>query len=123
MEKVKVTKEVAEAIELVKPYNTLDQIVKVSALNKWGGDEDDYAECLNSCQLPLNTLITALYIGYEVEESPEDKASEAFLDALKKRRQAHDDEDNDASYFYKGYMTGIRFMAETFDIKVVGVNA
>jgi hypothetical protein len=76
-EKVKVTKEQAKAIEYLLSkkssyHGNISQVVK------------DHAEC--NCDwcgdssyinlMPLDTLIRALYIGYEVEKSNEEKAVE-----------------------------------------------
>lgn len=66
-EKVKLPSEVAKAIEKVNLRWTRSEIVEYHATGKGKWD----ISYLNT--LDLDTLITALYIGYEVEETPEEK--------------------------------------------------
>ena len=113
MEKVRVTKEVAEAIEIVTISNTPAEIIKISALNGWGGDEDDYAECLNSSQLSLDTLIIALYIGYEIKKTPEEELAESYR--FNYLIEGQDDEN-------RAFANGIRYAVNTLGIKIEGVN-
>jgi hypothetical protein len=74
VEKVKVSKDQEESIRnATRDYANVATIVR----SKSRGEvfPSDYDQ-LN--QLDLDTLIRALYIGYEVEQTPEDKVREFF---------------------------------------------
>lgn len=81
-DKVKVSKDVAEAIDrVVKSYQRLfpeninETIIKghIESPDGWRGEGSEHIN-----KLPLDTLIRALYIGYEVEQSPEDRVREYY---------------------------------------------
>jgi hypothetical protein len=75
--KVILTKEQAEALESAKSIQIeegydLSNIVAWKVNDLFSHDE----EALN--QLELDTLIKALYVGYEVEKSPEEKVRDYY---------------------------------------------
>jgi hypothetical protein len=77
-EKVKITKEQAEAIDMVlnNPFHSRwDVVIGIHAKDSCAWSEG--AKALNG--MPLDTLIRALYIGYEVELTPEEKAVEWMI--------------------------------------------
>jgi hypothetical protein len=105
--KVLLTKEQAEALE-----SSLDlqgckkaDVVEWHATNLWDGKR----KALN--QFPLDTLIRALYVGYELEMSPEEKVRE-FFEAV-----------NGGEFSYNaGIRKGIIQTLELLGKKIKGVN-
>jgi hypothetical protein len=82
-EKVKITKEQAEAIEhlLNTPFcdkykNNPECIISTHANNKANRNNWWIGKSTPLNDMTLDTLIRALYIGYEVEKSNEEKAVE-----------------------------------------------
>jgi predicted HTH transcriptional regulator len=72
MEKTKLTKQQAEALEKAHAMYRPDEIVVIHV--------EDGLEVPNNClnELTLNTLIRALYIGYEVELTEQEKIQELW---------------------------------------------
>lgn len=101
MEKVKVSREVAEAIERLRK-NGHDNNSFIEGHVKYGYELDEN-KCLN--ELDTETLARALLIGYEVEETPQERLKE---------------------YYDKTSVVERIVIAETLEIlniKVKGVNA
>lgn len=79
-DKVKLTKEQAEAVVYVTDYyngqeNPLEYIVGTHAIEPEAWDDD----CTSPLRfMPMDTLIRALYIGYEIEMTEEEQLLEAF---------------------------------------------
>jgi hypothetical protein len=77
MEKVKLTMGQAQDIESLK-HNY--KMTEESILEMCFRDRSFFKyKAENIAHIPLDTLIRALYIGYEAEETPEDKVREYFL--------------------------------------------
>lgn len=74
MNKVKVSREVAEAIERLRK-NGHDNNSFIEGHVKYGYELDEN-KCLN--ELDTETLARALLIGYEVEETPEEEILEVY---------------------------------------------
>jgi hypothetical protein len=75
LEKVILTKQQAEALEKAKEYNYREVIVaqKVTEhINK------SFLYGATIKEIPLDTLIRALYIGYEVEQTEQEKIQEIW---------------------------------------------
>lgn len=70
--KVTVSREVAEILDQQRDNGLHESTIKYHAMEPEGWLED--AAPLNG--LPLDTLIRALYIGYEVERTPEEEVAE-----------------------------------------------
>jgi hypothetical protein len=98
--KVKLPKEVAKVIDnLLSHGAALEDIIYDHVTSQWTRDQFK--------ELPLDTLIRALYIGYEVEQTPEDKVREYY--------EAHN---NTHTYTRKA----IAHVLNLLDIKIKGVN-
>lgn len=102
-EKQKVSREVEQALNHVKERFSNDIIIDshVRMPNGWNTESNAYA--LNG--LDLDTLIRALYIGYEVELTPEERILEYY-------QATQWVQEKDA----------ITFVLETLNIKIKGVN-
>jgi hypothetical protein len=75
MEKAKLTKEQAEAIESALSDKSCAEVVMIHAdkIDFWAG-----AKVTPLNDLDLNTLIIALYIGYEVELTEQEKIQDLY---------------------------------------------
>jgi hypothetical protein len=72
---VTVSREVAEAIkQTVDCFGNYSEIIECHVAGPNDYLEDSGQEALNG--LPLDTLIRALYVGYDVEKSPEEKLAD-----------------------------------------------
>jgi hypothetical protein len=107
LEKVKLQKEVAEALEFAKSKVSKEDIVRWHVDHIWTDDEKPLQS------LSLDHLITALYVGYELEVSPEEKVKEYFLNHLKLEDQV----------YHNGVLNGILKTLELLNIKLKGVNS
>lgn len=109
-EKVKVSKEVAEVIEILKDAKRpLHEMVK-HYLN------DDFIwtlefKCLDN--LSNDDFIRALYVGYEVEQTPEEKILAEY--------NWH--KPFDCSIEGGIYREGMKFVLNAYNIRIKGVNA
>jgi hypothetical protein len=74
MEKAKLTKEQAEALELAKETWSKDIIVCLHVER----NANDWHKCKGLNGMILDTLIRALYIGYEVEQTEQEKIQEIW---------------------------------------------
>ncbi len=114
-EKLKVSREVADAIEYIKTLNSINEILINHAI------ADDAwirkAEAVND--LSIGELATALIVGYEVEKTPHEKIAVIYKRHYPKSR---DGSDSTQKYFSKGYVKGIKFTLEKLGITVKGVN-
>lgn len=116
MEKVKVTKEVAEAIEALRKQGDSDEeILRVLA------DPDDgwatpKTEILND--IPFITVVKAVVIGYEVEETPEEKISKYYYEALERSNSQY----SNVRHVAYGDMRAVKYTLDTLGISIKGVN-
>jgi hypothetical protein len=100
-EKVKLTAEQAKKIiQLQKDYTNERTVSEFITTNPAARKE-----------LTLDTLIRALYIGYEVEETPEERIKETFerFESSEVGREV-------------GFAGGIKFVLNELGIKIDGVN-
>lgn len=132
VEKVKLPKEVCEAIETMRS-NEMTNYAIISSLNDSFWVKDKGCELSNvinanhvlydyTHQSPLqNTelIIEALVNGYEVEPTPEKKLLEMYKQALQNHQNAKIDEE---IIYYSGYSQGILITLETLGIEIEGIN-
>lgn len=119
MEKVKVTKAVANSIEKLREAwgDAADhKMISVAFDDTDSWVSETHAE-LN--EMDSMTLVKALTIGYEVESTPHDSVREAFEAATRSRESAVTD-------LYKNFQDGIRVgivrTLRLLDIKIEGVE-
>lgn len=114
-DKVKLTKKQADAIEklLSMTYYKKDIIVDHHAKDdkRW----DDEIESLNG--LPLDTLIRALYIGYEVEQTVEEQLLEYYEKANRNKLNTDINEQ-----LWSGARMGMEKALNIIGMKVKGIN-
>lgn len=112
--KVAISEEVAEAIEYAKSYCLGDIEFIVKFHSETPDDWGDYIGRESLSKVTLDTVVRALYVGYVVEESPEEKiaAEIKFHDSASKAFP----ETNQGMYS-KGYSDGLRKA-----VKLVGIE-
>lgn len=100
-DKVKLTKEQAEKIEKLLDYHTRDRIV------------NDFVTAENRSKegLTLDVLIKALYIGYEVDQTPEEQLVDFFNEQI-----------NTDGYNQMATEAAIVKVLDILNIKVKGIN-
>lgn len=110
MEKVKVSQAIANAIEDTRSNGFSDEsIISAHAImpNNWSLKEN---KALNG--MSLDTLIRALYFGYEIEQTPEEK----ILDEYNWRKPLNCGVEGGM------YREGMKFVLNALNIKIKGVN-
>lgn len=123
MDKVKLPQEVAEAIEELRNVGMSNWAIIAIA-----NDPSEYSyvideECLGEYSTTLSRfkdrdkLLGALVNGYEIEQTPEERLRDIFIDAANERLSAGSDGE-----YYVGMMDGIRTALNTLGIKIVGIN-
>lgn len=123
MDKVKVSREVAEALDdLFSRKNdnySNDEILKkhFNALHgdRWSGGNKDY---LN--ELSMSEMAQAMFVGYEVEQTPEEQIIQYVLDRQNAIRTY---KALDVQLKAEGKIEGVKFALDTLGIKIEGVNA
>ena len=117
---MKVSREVADAIERIKAKFDFEEIIAsyvrakdIDTNYEWGG-----------CHKPLNTLeieelATALLVGYEVEMTPYEIIKADYGKALNPRINTPNDY---KERFFDGYMSGVEDTLNTLGITIKGVN-
>jgi hypothetical protein len=119
MDKVKITQELANAIEKVRAIGMYDnrtfEILEMATKSPKDDDimlkehEIIYKSCIGD---GIDILIEALVNGYEVEETPEDKVRELY--EYLGQESIH--------YASKDIQNKIQIMLNLLNIKIVGVN-
>lgn len=106
MDKVKVSREIANSLDYVTRTFSNEAIIyaHVKEPNSWALDKN---RALNG--LELDTLIRSLYIGYEVEETPVEKFN-YFYDKYSQSNLM----------FEKDFLGGMLAVAKWFDLPVKG---
>jgi len=122
MEKVKLPREVAEAIDKLKaegyrPYPIVCKVHegksyddRVSVLRKYAIDND-------------NKLMHALVNGYEVEQTPEDRIRQMYREWAEKVTEAYKSGDEESHKKYKCRIQGVMETLVILGIQIEGVNA
>lgn len=111
-EKLKVSREVANGLEVIKKLYSIDNILKTQAKadeGAWIGT----AEYVND--LSLSDLATALIVGYEVEMTPHEVIAAEYV-------TSQQDWVNNAHIHSKDFVEGIEFTLNTLGMTVKGVN-
>lgn len=110
-EKVNLTKEQSEAIETLKQKFSEVDIIKI----RLGvvGMHPNMEEVKNLQNMLTDKLIRALYIGYEVEKTPEEKVREYYEELSNKKFDSN-------TYFHK--MEAVQKTLDLLGIKIFGVN-
>lgn len=115
MEKLKVTKEVFESLEVAKVFNSTENIIKehIKCDNDW-----EYG-CKGINGMDIFDLCKALFVGYELEKTPEEKILESYKKAVELL-------DTKSTLLPEGYMEGTKdcteFILDTLGIKIKGIN-
>ncbi len=71
--------------------------------------------------IPLDDFITALYVGYEIEKSPEERV-QALYKEISREYMMSDFGSNNVPY-YRGVSRGIERTIDALGMKIEGVNA
>jgi hypothetical protein len=125
-EKVTVTKAVADAIETLRANWKLDENIIDSYVN-YGSYHHHWESHMITLRkgVTLDTLIRALYIGYDVEKTAGEVAHEKIRRAYDKRDHfAQSRALSNRNYtFRRGYRDGVRDTLDTLGIQIEGVNA
>lgn len=125
MEKVKVTKEVAEAIEAYlndfTSIRTTEEKKSVLVAEHCGQDWTKYEVGQYAALNNITTyeLMTIMVNGYEVEKSAEEVVAEEHNRLTHAAALEHDCDMRD---FFKRKAEGIRYALDTLGIKIEGVN-
>ena len=103
VEKIKVSREVADAIDWVKNNANFENAMFIQSNESWAGDS---LVVLND--LKVEELARLLIIGYEIEETPEEKAL-VYYEELGKRN-------------LEGIRRHIANVLTIAEIKIKGIN-
>ena len=116
MDKIILTKRQSEAVELLIKESDLEGAIDL-VVTKGGRDRDWQRKELSSLnELSYKEILRALYVGYETEETNEERLFTLFKEAQEKSML--EDEDN---YGY-GYCSGIKETLKILNIKIKGIN-
>lgn len=118
-EKVNVSREVAEALNDRLAYDKPADIVATSAKNGWEERGSNNVGCLNKQYLDLDTLIRAVYFGYEIEETPAEKVAEYYRQQLGRSRGILLGLEFAQC---KARIEAVEFVAKAYGLKIEGVN-
>jgi len=117
--KVKVSKEVAEAIEQLRKsqddekilYQASSVILEIGRFKR-----KDKSAIVTLHEISPMKLARALINGYEIEQTPAEKVAEQYRNRSELFERFEHDED-------LGAMIGIKFVADAYGLKIEGVNA
>lgn len=116
MEKVKVTKAVADAIEYQLSVRSKEALLRSKSEHLKGrGHFMKRSAVLNA--LSFDELAIALYVGYVVDKTPEERILDAFLESPKYTYSCGCDNRE------FGRAEGIKLTLDTLGISIKGVNA
>ena len=110
--KIKLTKEQSNGLEVIKKLYSIDNILKTHAKadeGAWTGNAEDVND------LSLSDLATALINGYEVEMTPHEVIAVKY-------NTSQDDYVYNQCPHSKGFAEGIEFTLNTLGITTKGVN-
>lgn len=117
--KVKLTQEQARALENVMKDNDIECVITAHAEpGKWMSAE---SRALN--ELSVADVARAVLIGYEVEQTAKEKVLVAYEAAERMlNAESRKDEKSYESGFWWGKINGMKFVLNTYGIKVKGIN-
>ncbi|MER1998395.1 MAG: hypothetical protein ABS882_01365 [Lysinibacillus sp.] len=121
-EKVKVSREVAKAIDFVINVAEI-QFKDVMGIMLEGGfsrPENKKAFPLNN--LPLKQIAAILINGYEIEETPEEKLLGIYNLTWHEYNRITNFQEKHGGEFENGFAKGIEKAIETLGIKIKGIN-
>lgn len=108
MEKVKVSREVAKAIESLKSSLCTIGTFKLALEGEWNLGK---RHGIIMRELTKEEALSAIFYGYEIEKTPEEIIKEKY------------DELSDYEPIDRACMDSFRFVLDTLGIKIEGVNA
>lgn len=118
-EKVKVSREVAEAIENIRCFiPEYGYTATIRQFEKKDKVDSNFVKCRKFFNEDATKFIRALLGEYEVAETPEDIILRDFLIEKKFSKERY----GDASIRSQGYVSGIRETLNTLGIKIKGIN-
>lgn len=107
IEKVKLTQEQKERIDILKSLETTNADMVRNHTEGWNSPNN---KCLN--EITLDSFIRALYIGYTIEKTPEEKVfdyySSYYVETI--------------TPYNRGLMDGIRNTLSYLNIDIKGIN-
>lgn len=115
-EKIKLTKEQSNGLEVIKKLYSIDNILKTHAKADKGAWIGTAA---NVNDLSLSDLATALIVGYEVEMTPGEIIKAEYQKATDERKKSEDDY---RIQYLGGYQYGVQETLRVLEIIVEGVN-
>ena len=116
--KVKVSKEVAEAIEQLRKSRDDDEILYQASsviLSVGRFKRKDKSAIVTLHEISPTKLARALINGYEIEQTPAEKVAEQY----RNRKKLFDKFGYDVD---AGAMAGIEFVAEAYGLKIEGIG-
>lgn len=113
-EKVKVSRELATAIETALEYCGSKNDVLQEHIDTWSDD------CIPLNSLSFLELAEILVNGYEVEQTPEEKWEGIYKEASRKLGTFNYSEHEDARI--EGLLEAIEEMTKDFNLKIKGVS-
>ena len=117
-EKLKVSREVADAIECVKrECYGFDKAMNIHIKNGWTSEEK-----MPLSQITAEQLATALIVGYEVEMTPHEYVTKHYNIAKRNKKESLEKGDIESAMLNRGVMVGIKRTLRAFQITVEGVN-
>lgn len=121
MEKVTVPKEVAEAIEGLRDQGTT--ISNIFRMVEHGVFVEEVHPITKHFRNDLDELMRALVIGYQVEQTPEEKLREYYDNIKRLSEKAHAEADHDYESEMLSEMLGIKTTVDILGISIEGINA
>ena len=115
VEKMKVSQEVADAIEYLKTLGSIEDILVIHSIDADGWARE--AKVVNV--LTLSELATALIVGYEVEMTPHERIAYEYN---YHQERAKDEKNGREKWVGKGYVRGVQRTLKNLNITVEGVN-
>ncbi|MCT6924594.1 hypothetical protein [Metasolibacillus sp.] len=112
-EKVKVSREVAKAIEYVKENYKFESSLRVHLSENW---HSSHLRCLK--ELSTEAFVSLLLNGYEIEETPEEK----LLATYQRQRTWQETNDPYDRRAHTAYGNAIVYTLDTLGIKIKGIN-
>lgn len=120
-EKVKVSQEVADAIEyLEKVECDFEKAMELHVSTGWSNFSDERVTALDG--LTSRELAAALIVGYEVRMTPHEYIAKEYESAKHGRKKAYDTGEKGTALFNRGVIAGIKRTLRAFQITVEGVN-
>ena len=114
-EKLKVSREVADALNHMPVGLSTSEILKLHANNPYGW----YNESKPLMDLKLEELATALIVGYEVEMTPHERIAYEYN---YHQERAKEEKSGREKWVGKGYVRGVQRTLKNLNITVKGVN-